>query len=272
MKYYAVTNDPNELLHYGVKGMKWGQHLFGRQKSAAYRRASSKLSKSMRSGIKSKIAHWKKSPSPAVLRAKAQAKAAKAEAKAFRKEQKFMNKAVQKAREGRLKYGKLTDDQVRRVTERLALEQRARQLGGQEKPKFARRVGEAIGAGILGGTTAYITERGKARGKFAGLRKYAERTARVEARAAGVKQARTKIESKKEQDRETKREAREKQIKNAGKSAAKAVGRGAVKGAKAAGRGAAKVWRARRTRSRRTKYPRIGPYAYELGGSEYSIR
>ena len=25
MKYYAVTDDPNELMHYGVKGMKWGQ-------------------------------------------------------------------------------------------------------------------------------------------------------------------------------------------------------------------------------------------------------
>ena len=24
MTYYAVTNDPNELMHFGIKGMKWG--------------------------------------------------------------------------------------------------------------------------------------------------------------------------------------------------------------------------------------------------------
>ena len=42
MKYYAVTEDPRELYHYGVKGMKWGQHIFGedpRPKSPAYKKA-----------------------------------------------------------------------------------------------------------------------------------------------------------------------------------------------------------------------------------------
>lgn len=47
MKYYAVTEDPRELYHYGVKGMKWGQHIFGPEpglkKSDAYRKAQQKL-------------------------------------------------------------------------------------------------------------------------------------------------------------------------------------------------------------------------------------
>lgn len=187
MKYYAVTNDPNELMHYGRLGMKWGQHIFGGQKSAAYKRASHKLSRSMRNGISSKKSFWKRNLSPSVLRAKAKAKAAKQEAKAFKKEQKFMNKAIQKAREGKLKYGKLTDDQVRRVTERLALERNARQLGSTEKPRFRTRMKDAIQEGLLQGATrggaAYIEEQWRGKGKLASQRKYGMKIARAEARA-----------------------------------------------------------------------------------------
>jgi len=187
VKYYAVTDDPNELMHYGRLGMKWGQHIFSGTKSLAYKRAANKLSRRMRNGIASKVSHWRKQPTAAELRAKAKAKAAKQEARAYRKEQRFMNKAVQRAREGRLRYGKLTDDQVRRVTERLALERNARQLGSTEKPKFRTRMKEALQEGMLQGATrggaAYIEERWRAKGKYAAQKKYGEKIAKSEARA-----------------------------------------------------------------------------------------
>lgn len=147
MKYYAVTNDPAELMHYGVKGMKWGVIRTDAQlghpkkpRSAAYKRASNKLSKMMKSGIKKAEAHWQEYNSPANKKARAKER----EAKQF-------EKYMQQAREGRLKYGKLSDAQVKKVTDRLFLERQARQLGGMEKSNFGRRLKEAVGAGVISG-------------------------------------------------------------------------------------------------------------------------
>ena len=158
MTYYAVTDDPNELAHFGIKGMKWGvrhdkpRHSGSRRnRSPAYKKAQSKLSMLMRHGIKRAEAKWKAYNSPKA------------------KEERFMKKAMQQARTGTLKYGKLTDDQVRRVTDRLALERNARQLGSTENPKFVKRLKTAIGAGIISGvgagTGAYIEERFRGRGR-----------------------------------------------------------------------------------------------------------
>ena len=189
MKYYAVTDDPNELLHYGVKGMKWGQHIFGKERehSAGYRRAASKLSSKARHGISGTTSHWKRNVSPAVLRAKAQIKAAKKQAHAFVKEQRFMKRAIQKARENRLKYGKLSDDQVRRVTDRLTLEQRARQLGGTENPSFRRRMSGAFKDGMVRGTAngsaAYVEEKFRAKARYETQKKYGAKLAKLEAKA-----------------------------------------------------------------------------------------
>lgn len=177
MKYYAVTEDPNEMMHWGIKGMKWGvrhdkpRHSgSGRKRSAAYKKAQSKLGKMMKSGIKKAEASWKNYNSPA------------------EKEKRFMDKAMQKARTGTLKYGKLTDDQVRRVRERLALERDARQLGSTENPRYAKRIKTAIGEGIIrgigGGTGAYIEERFRGRGKTTAEIKGAKRKEKYENRSS----------------------------------------------------------------------------------------
>lgn len=175
MTYYAVTDDPNELTHWGIKGMKWGvrhdkpRHTgSSRKRSAAYKKAQSKLSKMMKSGIKKAEAHWKAYNSPQA------------------KEARFMKKAMQQARTGTLKYGKLTDDQVRRVTERLALERNARQFGSTENPKFAKRIKLAVGEGIVRGigqgTGAYIEERFRGRGRTTAEIKADKRKAKYEGR------------------------------------------------------------------------------------------
>jgi len=183
MTYYAVTDDPNELAHWGIKGMKWGvrhdkpRHSGSRRRSAAYRKASAKLSKAMQNGIAKVETKWKVYNSPKA------------------REERFMKKAMQQARNGTLKYGKLTDDQVRRVTDRLYLEKQARQLGSTEKPRYSKRLKMAIGEGIIsgigGGTGAYIEERFRGRGrataeikaqqrkeKYEGSRRVQERRAR----------------------------------------------------------------------------------------------
>ena len=138
MKYYAVTEDPNELMHYGILGMKWGvrhdkpRHVGSRRRSPAYKKAQSKLGKMMKSGIKKAEASWKTYNSP--------------QAKYDRQ----TNRAIEKARKGKLKYGKLTDDQVRRVTERLNLERQARELSDKEKT-FMSRLGQSVTQGIITG-------------------------------------------------------------------------------------------------------------------------
>ena len=170
MKYYAVTEDPNELMHYGILGMKWGvrhdkpRHTGSRRRSPAYKKAQSKLGKMMKSGIKKAEAHWKSYNSPQA------------------KEQRFMAKAMQQARTGTLKYGKLTDDQVRRVTERLALERDARQFGGTEKAKFGKRLKTAIGEGVLLGTTEYVKQRMGTRGRIKAEEAAAKRKEKYEAK------------------------------------------------------------------------------------------
>lgn len=138
MKYYAVTDDPNELMHYGVLGMKWGvvhdkpRHPGSGRRSSAYKKAQGKLGKMMRSGIKKAEASWKAYNSPEA------------------KYQRQTNRALQQARKGKLKYGKLSDDQVRRITERLSLERQARQVSETEKT-VGKRVMESIGEGIISG-------------------------------------------------------------------------------------------------------------------------
>lgn len=146
MTYYAVTDDPNELAHYGILGMKWGvrkenpRHSGSRRpRSAAYKKAQSKLGKMMKSGIRKAQANWRAYNSPE-----------NKQLRAYRKYQKQTDKAIEQARKGKLKYGKLDDNQVRRVTERLALERDARMLSEEEKT-WGKRLRESIGQGVITG-------------------------------------------------------------------------------------------------------------------------
>lgn len=186
MKYYAVTDNPDELMHWGVLGMKWGvrkdrpRHSGSRKRSAAYKKAQSKLGRMMKSGIKKAEAHWKEYNSPKA------------------KEKRFMDKAMQQARNGTLKYGKLTDAQVRQVTDRLYLERQARQLGSTENPRFAKRlkiaVGEGIVRGVGAGAGAYIEERFRGRGRTTAEIKADKRKAKYESnQSIQRRKARNKI-------------------------------------------------------------------------------
>lgn len=183
MKYYAVTNDPAELMHYGIKGMKWGVIRTDAQlghpskpkkpRSAAYKKAESKLGKMMKSGIKKAEAHWQEHNSP-------ENKAYRA----YKKAEKRFEKHLQKAREGRLRYKGISDAEIGRITDRLMLERQSRSLSGAEKPKFMRRVGEAVGEGVLRGTTSYIDARMRGRGQTTAEIKRAKRMARFESNGA----------------------------------------------------------------------------------------
>lgn len=221
MKYYAVTEDPRELYHYGVKGMKWGQHLFGdKPKSPGYHKAVSKLK-----GIMGKTAKAAKSTASQMAynhrqrqdrkfekavqksqkriaqieglhlidqaqnydlslskdngrMAKQQSLAYKAERRRemnYAKNEAKMDKYVQQARQGKLKYGKLSPDQIQRVQDRLQLEANTRRLGSAEKTwgqqkKEARRKGKL--QGIERGTAAVMEEvaRAGAQAGIAGIR------------------------------------------------------------------------------------------------------
>lgn len=174
MRYYAVTEDPSELMHYGVPGMKWGVRKERRKnRSPAYKKAQSKLGRMMKSGIKKAEAHWKVYRSPEA------------------KEKRFMDRATQKARTGTLKYGKLTDDQVRKITERLQLEQRARVLGNTENLPYGKRLRTAFKEGTIKGaekgTTAYIEERLRGRGKTSADLASEKRKAKYESKSGTQK-------------------------------------------------------------------------------------
>lgn len=170
MTYYAVTNDPNELMHFGIKGMKWGvtrtPEQLGHHKSPkpskprspAYQKASAKLGRMMRHGIAKAQAKWEDYNSPY----------SKAE-RAYKRNEKAFQKHLQLAREGRLKYKGISDEEVGRITDRLALERSSRLLSGSEKQSFGRRLRERVGEGVIEGAgrgvSSYVADRISTRGR-----------------------------------------------------------------------------------------------------------
>jgi hypothetical protein len=94
----------------------------------------------MKSGIKKAEAHWQEHNSP-------ENKAYRA----YKKAEKRFEKHLQKAREGRLRYKGISDAEVSRITDRLALERQSRMLSGAEKQSFGRRLRASIGEGVVQG-------------------------------------------------------------------------------------------------------------------------
>ena len=270
MKYYAVTDDPNELLHYGRLGMKWGKHIFGdKPKSPGYKKALSKL-KNTKNANERNRRYAKVAKNKSVIEKindahqsykirsdinrenrrrrnmeksyekikryeqDAQYKAFMRQAKETKnalKVEKNFDKILQKAREGRLRYGKLNDDQIRRVQERLASEETARKLGGREKPswhlqkKNARREGKLLG--ITKGTAAAMEEVARAGTKY-GINHLMNRTKlKTAAKQEGkneriknrVKNKKSAREIKQEVKDEINREAYEERLRRGDKGA-----------------------------------------------------
>lgn len=276
MKYYAVTNDPRELYHYGVKGMKWGQHLFGddlRPKSQAFKRAAAKLRNNMRSGLenlsKSRATHQRQKQLKAARKARdrinyiegmnrydnerAYAKQLNRDLKQQQKQQKWMqkqaglesktaansayvsyknakraakiekrmDKIMKQARQGKLKYGKLSSEQIERVQDRLNLENQTRKLGSQEKTwrqqkKEARRAGQL--QGITRGTAAVMEEVARA-GAQVGIKHILDRrklnqAAKQEGILDKIKNRERNKKTKSEIDEDIKQQAYEVMAKN----------------------------------------------------------
>lgn len=163
MKYYAVTDDPNELMHFGVKGMKWGvirtpeqlgHHTpvkSSRPRSKAYQSAKLKLDRALSKGIQNAQARWDNYNSPANKAARQQKREVNQAVRAYKKNERKFEKHVQLARQGRLKYKGISDAEVQRITDRLALERNARNLSGAEGKGFVRRLGESVSNGIVSG-------------------------------------------------------------------------------------------------------------------------
>lgn len=273
MKYYAVTEDPNELLHYGVKGMKWGQHIFGKERSPGYHRALGKLKASVKAlSSTQKRLFSKKQPTTykqaskkeqsrasEISRlanydndrayykqlnrdmrreqkvAKAMAKASQAEKRAqvaiIRQQAKDMQKAakneehfdkiMKQARQGTLKYGKLSPEQVQRIQTRLQMEENTRRLGAKERTwrqqkKEARRAGKL--QGITAGTAAAMTEVAKAGTQY-GLNHLLNRaTMSIKAHQEGknerIKSAQKNRMTRRDINRKIREEAYESRVRN----------------------------------------------------------
>ena len=119
---------PDELYHYGRKGMKWGQNIFGRPRSSG----TKKKKKSVGDSLKEAYSQHR------------QKKQAKRQAETE-------NRARQSRR--KKKVSEMTDDELRSEIARLELEKRYRDLSPQEThrgrqfvmdilEKSARNIGE----------------------------------------------------------------------------------------------------------------------------------
>ena len=215
MKYYAVTDDPTELMHYGIKGMKWGiirtdaqlghpkKPKATKPRSPAYQKASSKLSSAMQRGIAKAQKSWNVYNSPANKQLRAEKRDYNKAVRDYKRGERKFEKHVQLARQGRLKYKGISDSEIQRITDRLMLENRARQQSGNEKQSFRRRLNESIGNGIISGvgqgTSTYISTRMQGRAQQTNKIKEAKRMAAYQNSLQG-RLAQNRVNRAKERD------------------------------------------------------------------------
>lgn len=103
-----ASNGEEYICHHGVKGMKWGQHLFGKERSSGSRR-SAPLSKEERAEARRK--------------SRAERAAARAERRAQKKQDnKDLRVRRHAGRVAKKDITKLSDEELKQHTERLKLE------------------------------------------------------------------------------------------------------------------------------------------------------
>ena len=125
---------PDELYHYGRKGMKWGQNIFGRPRSSG----TKKKKKSVGDSLKEAYSQH---------RQKKQAK----------KQAETENRARQSRR--KKKVSEMTDDELRTEIARLELEKRYRDLSPQESHRgrdFVSGILMQSARNIGGQATTYV--------------------------------------------------------------------------------------------------------------------
>lgn len=204
MNYYSIDDNSQELMHHGIKGMKWGvirtdaqlghpinprntkrlvRNFDRKSRSPAYISASSKLRKMMKSGIEKAQSDWNTYNSPENKAIRQQKRDVNKAVRAYKRNERLFEKHVQLARQGRLKYKGISDSEVQRITDRLALERNARNLSGAERQSIIRRltssVGEGIVSGVGQGVSYRVTEKFSRGGKLKTAKKMAEQNNRI---------------------------------------------------------------------------------------------
>lgn len=138
----------DELMHYGVKGMRWGVRKRERSSGGSKKKKKSLISKAIKKGKSVVAANAKK-------KAEKAARAEKTTKTSF---------GTKKQKKNDQSYKSLTDDELRKVVQRISLEKQYKTLtatksGSEKVSDFMKKSGKVLVkgvaiAGVLGGAAA----------------------------------------------------------------------------------------------------------------------